>query len=51
MYGNYEILILYCMNFYDELKKICIAVNLFKNEYGHEINNKILLKNVIYCIL
>lgn len=39
------------MNFYNQLKKICMAVSLLKNECGHEINNKILLRNVIYCIL
>lgn len=45
------ILTLYCTNFYDELKEIYMSVSLLKNECGHEINDKILLKNVIYCIL
>lgn len=38
------LLTLYCMNFYDDLKKIYMAVGLFKNECSHEINNKILLE-------
>ena len=32
------------MNFYNQLKKICMAVSLLKNECDHEINNKILLE-------
>lgn len=32
------------MDFYDELKKIYMAVGLLKNECDHEINNKILLE-------
>lgn len=40
-------LTLYCMNFYEELKMIHMAVSLFKNKCDHEISNKILLENVL----